>query len=267
MKTKKILSCSALAIGLLLSSCAKKEMSETIGQTVTNLNMEMKKTALNSAMLLNDFSATLSGDTMSVNIVLDDTTFIAPTELTPALAQYLTGQYLKNHQSQGEVDFLNEFAKAEGTLLLTLSYEDKSETIDIAAERLRSLLSLKQSQINYGEARTAVLDILAKRGNAIAGNDGVVDFAYASSMAQYSWSDTWNPTIANQGQLLARYNLVLNERYAKAGACGTFIKQILESFQIDGYRFVLLDKNGKAKIKASVPLNSITTTSTIEELK
>lgn len=140
---------------------------------------------------------------------------------------------------------------------ITLSAPGQSSReYTVSSLRLKQLVTLKNSELNFAEVRSAVIDMLAKRCGAYreAVNAQDASFDYSGKFAQYTLVFKDARAFANQnpGTMQGRYRKVLREQYEMYGECRTFVEDLLKSLQFDGYRFVYTDAAGNKEIKAAI---------------
>lgn len=252
---KILLSLTALTLVLLSSCSGSKEPSALISLCET-LNGEFKDMAKTDYMLFNDCAVDYAEGTVNVTIDFAEGTY-TPDEFSDALVQFVVSQYLKEHLGERLDTFINTLSKEKGALRITLAGAGQKKDFDIPAARLVKLVKLKPMELSYNDARANVIDIMAKRCDTLAKEVKAksADFSVANSFAQYTFTFEKSAPYAKltQAQLNSTILKCMKPVFDTLGNEGAFVKDLLSTFKIDGYRFVYENEKDKYVLKSSLP--------------
>ena len=251
-----------LGIGVVLMglACAcssgSKEPSALIGQS-ERISAELNTLAEESPLFLGSADASYADGTLSVDLEFCDS-IININNLSDVLIKYVLGQYMKGHTGEDLDETLNTLGKENGVLSLTLKdVYGNTAVLDLPSATLKKLVTTKQMELGYQEARVNVLDILDTRcaSYAKAVNAESCEFKYQAGFAQYTLTFKSATYFSNQtpGSLAGRYLGILKPEYESFGACRPIIEELMTSLQIEGYRFVYTDSEGTKTIHTALP--------------
>ncbi len=255
-----------LGIGVVLMSLAgacssgSKEPSALIAQS-ERIDQDLTTLAEESPMFLGSADASYADGTLSVGLEFCNS-LIHVDQLSDVLIRYVVGQYMKAHTGENLDETLNTLGKEEGVLSLTLKdVYGQTKVVDLPSATLKKLVTTKQMELGYQDARVNVLDILDSRCNAYkeAVNAVSCEFKYHAGFAQYTliFKNTNAYGNQTQGSLAGRYLAVLKPVYEDFGACRPMIEELLSSLQIEGYRFVYNDVEGAKELHTTLPWRMI----------
>lgn len=253
-----------IASVLILGACSGKNTKaeeEAMVSQVESINLNLGKLAEGSPMFLASASADYAEQSLSVNLEFCDS-LINVDQLSDVLIRYVLGLYMKNNIGENLDITLNTLGKLEGVMSLTLKdIYGGTKVLVLPSATLKKLVTSKQMELGYQDARTNVFDIMETRCDRYktAVNAQSVDFKYAAGFAQYTLTFKNAKAFSNQtqGTLAGRYLGALRPVFDNFGDCRPIIEELLTSLQIEGYRFVYVDDADTRKIHVSLPWRMI----------
>lgn len=221
------------------------------------INLDLAQMAEECPMFLAGAGASFENDTMNINIEFADP-IIKADMLSDVLIRYALGQYLKAHTGENLDITLNTLGKIEGIMTVTLTdINGQAKVLDIPSATLKKLVTTKQLELGCQEARSNILDILDTRCEDYrkAVNAKSCEFKYQNKFAQYTLTFEKESHYANQtqGSLTGRYLNVLRPTYDNFGVMRPFVIELINSVEIDGYRFVYQAEDGSKTIHTTIP--------------
>ncbi len=249
---------------VLFASCsggASKADLEAIQSQAERINLDLGTLAEESPMFLADASASYEEGALNVEMEFCDS-IVHVDGLSDVLIRYVLGQYMKNHAGENLDITLNTLGKLDGVMSLTLKdIYGQTKVLVLPSATLKKLVTSKQMELGYQDARVNVLDIMDTRCEefAKAVNAVSADFKFAAGFAQYTLTFKKANDYANQkpGTLAGRYLKVLEPMFGRFGACRPMVEELLSSLQIEGYRFVYTDEKDTRTIHTSLPWRMI----------
>lgn len=252
---KILLSLSAIVMMLCASCSGSKEPSQLLGIT-DELNADLKELSEEALMVFNSMTATYADGTVTVNIEFADKSYCAD-DFTEALVQFIVSQYLKEHTGEKLDTFVNTLTKEKGNLVINLMSPGQKKEFVIPAARVVKLVKLKPMELSYNDARTNIMDIMAKRCNAFAAEVKAqkAEFTVVSSFAQYTFTFEKSAPYARMtpAQLNSAILKCVKPVYEELDDLDSFVIDLLKTFKIDGYRFVYENEKDKYVLKSAVP--------------
>lgn len=258
MKNRLILiAVSALVCVMALACRSNKADQETISDYITPLNTEFASICADTD-LLESVAVSLNDVNLNVDVHLSDDG-IAVSNLSEALVQYGVAMWLKQHTGQRLDNILNALGRMEGQMNLTLyDVDGTSRLYEISHSRLKQLVRLRYMELNFNEVRTNVVELMSSDCAAYReGANGCEDVSFRlnGGFAEYTFvfgraADYREFTQAN---LAGKYVNVLKPQYEGYGTLRNFVEALLESLQIEGYRFVYTTEDSSNTIRAAIP--------------
>ncbi len=242
-----------------LGSCSKKssEPSALIAQS-ERISGELGKIAEESPMYLESAGADYADGVLSVNIEYSDP-YAVVGDYSQELVEYIVSLWLKSHLGADLDTTLNTLSTEQGSLKITLVGADgASKEFTISSARLKKLLVLKPSELNFSAVKDNVALLMEHRGGLYEEEYKAVDgsFCFATGFAQYTlvFESAAQYSNLTQDSLRGRYQKALKHQYEGYGACAPIITDLLKSLGVEGYRFVYEAKNDESKsLKAALP--------------
>lgn len=219
---------------------------------------ELGKLAEDSPMFLESAKSDYADGILSVTISFSDPS-VNVADYSQALVEYVVSVWLKSHPGADLDTTLNTLSAEQGSLKITLVGVEGAETeYTIGASRLKKLLLLKPSELNFSEVKDNVCRILEKRCNSYkeAYKAAEASFELAGGFAQYTLVFESASVYANlkQNSLRGRYQKVLRDQFDVYGSCAPLVIDVVKSLGVDGYRFVYEAANDSSKtLKAALP--------------
>ena len=261
---KRIFLIIGTGLAMLGLACAcssgSKEPSALIAQS-ERINQNLEALTEASPMFLAGASASYANDTLNIGVEFCDS-LIHADQLSDALILYVMGMYMKANTGENLDITLNTLGKEQGIMKVTVKdiYGDQ-KVLELTSATLKKMVTTKQTELGYQDARLNVFEILETRCEKYkeAVNAVSCEFKYQGSFAQYTLTFKKASAYANQtpGSLLGRYIGVINPVFDYFGACGPMIAEMMESMQIEGYRFVYTDEADTKEIHAAIPWRMI----------
>ena len=263
---KKILCYMVLGVASVALFCAcsgsnTKAYEEAMVSQAERINLDLGTLAEESPMFLAAASAEFADKSLSVNLEFCDS-IVKVDQLSDVLIRYVLGLYMKDNTGENLDVTLNTLGKLEGVMSVTLKdIYGQTKVLVLPSATLKKLVTSKQMELGYQDARVNVFDIMENRceryKNAV--NAQSVEFKYAAGFAQYTLTFKNARAFANQtqGTLAGRYLGVLKPAFENFGACRPIVEELLTSLQIEGYRFVYVDDAETRKIHVSLPWRMI----------
>lgn len=244
MKLKGIilLVCAAVACAMFFGCKSGKADQAVIEEYIVPLNTEYSSICASSELVSEAYVA-LEGNTLKATVHFGSDAVKVP-QLTEALVQYGVAFWLKQHTGLRLDNILNALGRMQGSLELTLSdVDNNSRTYTISSSRLKQLVRLRPMELNFNEVKGAISDIMSDRcANLRADTRGCTEvvFALDGGFAQYTLTFGRPSDIASctQGSLARIYVNMLKPEYEAMGDLRPYVQSILESLQIEGYRFI-----------------------------
>lgn len=242
-----------------LGSCSKKssEPSALIAQS-ERISGELSKIAEESPMYLESAGASYADGVLSVDIKYSDP-LAAVGDYSQALVEYVVSIWLKGHLGADLDTTLNTLSSEQGSLKITLGGADgTSKEFTISSARLKKLLVLKPSELNFSAVKDNVA-LLMERRSSLYGEEYKAEdasFSFTTGFAQYTlvFESATQHSNLTQDSLRGRYQKALKDQYENYGACAPVITELLKSLGVEGYRFVYEAKNNESKtLKAALP--------------
>lgn len=253
---KKLLLTLSAAMLVILSSCTGSKQPSALEGLCEVLNAEFNDVARNDYMLFNDFTVNYADSKVTVTVSFANGTY-CPDDFGDALVQFIVSQYLKEHTGERLDTFVNTLTKEKGSLEIVLTGSGQKKEFEIPAARIVKLIKLKPMELSYNDARSNVIDIMAKRCEAFAAEVKAksADFSVTNTFAQYTFTFEKSAPYARieQGQLNATILKCVKPIYETLGSETPFVKELLTTFNIDGYRFVYENEKDKYVLKSSIP--------------
>lgn len=252
-----MLGVGAMMLGLACAcSSGSKEPSALISQS-ERIDQDLSQLAEDSPMFLADATASYADGTLSINLEFCDS-IVHADQLSDVLIRYVLGQYMKAHTGENLDITLNTLGKEEGVLSLTIKdIYGQTKVLDLPSATVKKLVTTKQMELGYQDARVNVLDIMDTRCDRYktAVNALSCEFKYNAGFAQYTLTFKNANAFANQtqGSLAGRYIAVLKPVYDDFGACRPMVEELLSSLQIEGYRFVYKDADDSKELHTALP--------------
>lgn len=240
-------------------SCSQKssEPSALVAQS-ERIGDELSTLVEESPMYLDSASVSYADAELTVSIGFADAV-MNPGDFSQALVEYVVSVWMKNHLGAGLDTTLNTLSDEKGTLKVVLTGADGNvNTFTVGAARLKKLLVLKPSELNFSVVKDNVNLIMDKRCAAYADEYNARECSYeiSTGFAQYTLVFASASAYANltQDSLRGRYQKVLTEQYDSYGACAPIITEVLQSLGMEGYRFVYETADNPSKtLKAALP--------------
>lgn len=257
--TKTIAAAAVALTATAFASCSQKssEPSALVAES-ERIGGEFATLVEESPMYLDSASVTYADAELTVSIGFSDP-IIAPADCSQALVEYFVSVWLKSHLGQGLDTTLNTLSAEKGSLKIIITGADgSSASYTIAAARLKKLLTLKPSELNFSAVKDNVNLLMEKRCAAYAEQykASACTYEFSTGFAQYTLTFTSATAYANltQDSLRGRYQKVLTEQYDNYGGCSSILTDVLRSLGFEGYRFVYEEKDNPAKtLKAALP--------------
>lgn len=252
-----MLGVGAMMLGLACAcSSASKEPSALISQS-ERIDQDLSQLAEDSPMFLADATASYADGTLSIYLEFCDS-IIHADQLSDVLIRYVLGQYMKAHTGENLDITLNTLGKEEGVLSLTIKdIYGQTKVLDLPSATVKKLVTTKQMELGYQDARVNVLDIMDTRCDMYkaAVNALSCEFKYNAGFVQYTLTFKNANAFANQtpGSLAGRYIAALKPVYDDFGACRPMVEELLSSLQIEGYRFVYKDADDSKELHTALP--------------
>lgn len=249
--------CLMLCPVLLLSCGTEKQDRQIIEEYVGPLNAEYARLSENTD-LLESVAVELSDNNLAVEVVFAGDEVAVP-DLTEALVQYGVAFWLKEHTGKRLDNILNALGRLQGSLELTLKDANADErTYSISSSRLKQLVRLRPMELNFNEVKANISAIMSSRcGDLRAKANGCegATFAITGGFAQYtlSFGRAADYREFTQASLAGKYVNLLKPQYEGYGELRPFVQNILESLQIEGYRFIYEAGNGGTPLRAAIP--------------
>ncbi|MDE6277123.1 MAG: hypothetical protein K2M06_03355 [Muribaculaceae bacterium] len=264
---KGLLASAALIVAVagccLLSSCSKKAPSALV-PLVDKLNLDLAAQAKNNPMFLSDASASIDSLTSDISVKVEFCDSIIDVEkLSEALVEYYTAMQLKANPGQSLDTFLNTLSAEEGKMSLELKdVYGHSRTYEMSGTRLKQLFRSAPMQLGFNDVKANVIEILAMRcpeyrkaANAL---DCTLDIESGFATYTLTFARESNYANLNQGSLKGRYLHFLQPTYENFESFRQPIEELLQSLQLDGYRFVYATEDGKGKeLRVAIPWRDI----------
>lgn len=243
MKIKSIMLLVCAAVCALAFSCKSGKADQAvIEEYIVPLNTEYSSLCASSALVEEAYVA-LEGVNLTATVRFGSETVKVP-QLTEALVQYGVAFWLKEHTGQRLDNILNALGRMRGSLELTLTdVDNNSRTYSISSSRLKQLVRLRPMELNFNEVKGAVTDIMSNRCAALRANTRgctEVTFAMDGGFAQYTltFGRPSDISACTQGSLARIYVNMLKPEYEGMGELRPYVQSILESLQLEGYRFI-----------------------------
>jgi len=248
-----------LLVAAGLGSCSKKSSgpSALIAQS-ERIDGELGKIAEESPMYLEDAGASYAEGVLSVNVVFADP-IVNVADYSRELVEYVVSTWLKSHPGADLDTTLNTLSSEQGSLKITLTGVDgASKDFTIASARLKKLLVLKPSELNFSAVKDNAALLMEARCSLYKDAYKAVEasFEFSTGFAQYTlvFESATQYSNLTQDSLRGRYQKALKDQYESYGACSLIICDVLKSLGIEGYRFVYESPNDRSKtLKAALP--------------
>lgn len=249
-----------IAASLLLGACSKSAQTSPLEAQSQQIEAQLAPLVQNSPMFLHSIGVDYADATLTVAIDFADAA-VDVNDYSDALVQFVLAQYLKSHPGADLDLVLNTLSKEKGKMVIKLSdTHGNAKNYDIPAARLIKLFQLKPMELNFSDVRSNVFEILRKQcpGYQKQYNAAECEFDYVGGFAQYTLTFERATAFANlnQASLTGRYLKELKPKYENYGDCRDMVEGLLKSLNIDGYRFVYQEKDGK-KLSAGIPWRTI----------
>lgn len=255
----------ALLFGL--ASCSETKDYTALTEQSDRLNTELNVLAEGSPMFLDSLTTSCAENVITINVAF---TNLDVKQISEPLAQFFVATYAKGHTGANLDKLVNELVATEGQLNLHIS-NAAGESVDyvIPGKRLKQLVTAKLMDLNFNSVKTNINDILESNCDyykdlAIANN---CEYALANGFAQYTVTFA-NPAKyagVTNGSLAGRYLKIMQKKYDEFGDCRDIIEEVLQSVNIEGYRFIYTDENNKKTLKAALPWRLIDNPMVTEE--
>lgn len=242
-----------------LGSCSKKssEPSALIAQS-ERIGGELGKIAEESPMYLENAGASYADGVLSVAVSFADP-YVAVNDFSQELVEYVVSSWLKTHLGADLDTTLNTLSAEKGSLKITLTGVDgASKEFSISSARLKKLLVLKPSELNFSVVKDNAAMLMEKRCEAYKEAYKALEasFEFSTGFAQYTlvFESATQYSNLTQDSLRGRYQKILKDQYESYGACAPIIGEVLKSLGVEGYRFVYEARNDESKtLKAALP--------------
>jgi len=248
-------------------SCAKNNNAPSllIAQS-ERLNGVLSQLAENSGDFLDSIGVSYADKSLCINIAFADTA-VNIDKINDALVQFVMAQYMKNHIGPNLEEILNTLTKEEGKMVVTLSGNGIEKKYEISAKRAKDLARLKPMELNFSAAKESFTDLMAARTDIwlpIADRQKAkvsapVEFGIEHGFAQYTF--TFDQASAyhslKQSYLNGRFQPAVKEAFIKLGDCRPIVQELMESFGIEGYRFVFANKKDNKILRSVITWSMI----------
>lgn len=258
MKNSKLVCLLCALICTLTFACkSNKQDLETIQQYVGPLNAEYSSIC-GQTDLLSSVAVAMEGNNLTVTVDFASDEIAVP-DLSEALVQYGLAFWLKQHTGARLDNILNSLGHIEGSLELTLNdVNGDSRTYTITPSRLKQLVRLRPMELNFNEVKTNISEIMSRRCGALRdGANGCTGatFQISGGFAQYtlSFGRAADYRDFTQASLTGKYVNLLKPQYTGYGELKPYILSVLESLQIEGYRFIYQADNNTTPLRAAIP--------------
>lgn len=250
--------CAVVVAVLMAASCdMNKKHKETIAGYLPELNTELRALAAGTD-LLEEASMELDDKTLKVEIEFATEQFKV-SELSEPLVQYTLSLYMKSHTGARLDNILNALGNMSGEVEIELEDVDgDSRTFIIPSSRMKQLVRLRPMELNFNEVRNNVTSMMQADCNTYrmlsAGAESAT-FRLQGGFAEYTvtFPSTEEYRGYTQANLAGKFVNVLRPQYQAYGTLRPLIMELMESLQIDGYRFIYTTPSGDGAIRAAIP--------------
>lgn len=255
--SKFIIAGAALLATAGLGACSQKSSgpSPLVAES-ERIGGELAKIAEESPMYIDSATTAYADGVLSINIAFADPQ-VAVADYSQALVEYMVSQWLKSHLGAGLDTTLNTLSAEDGSLKITLKSADgTANEYTIGHARLKKLLTLKPSELNFSAVKDNVALLMEKRCQEYKDKYKASEctFEFSTGFAQYTLTFESGTMYANltQDSLRGRYQGILRAQFDVYGACAPMAYELVKSLGIEGYRFVYEADGGKT-LKAALP--------------
>lgn len=255
--------CAVAGCCIMLSSCSKKEPSALV-PLVDKMNLDLAGMAKDNPLFLADASASIDSLTSAITVEAEFNDSIIDVEkVSDALVEYYTAMQLKDHPGADLDTFLNTLSAEEGSMTVELSdVYGHTRSYEMSAARLKQLFRSAPMQLAFNDVKANVEELLAGRCELYRtrANAQECSFGIENGFATYTLTFAKESNYGNltQGSLKGRYLHFLQPEYEGMGSFRGPIEALMQSLQIDGYRFVYATQDGKGKeLRAALPWREI----------
>lgn len=247
----------ALVCVLTMGCKSNKQDLEKLQEYVGPLNAEYGRLCENTD-LVGSVAVSLVDNNLCVEVDFSSEEVAVP-DMTEALVQYGLAFWLKQHTGARLDNILNSLGRVEGSLELTLrDVNGDSRTYTVASSRLKQLVRLRPMELNFNEVKNNISAIMSSRcGSLRDGANGCtgVTFQIAGGFAQYTlgFGRASDYREFTQASLTGKYVNLLKPQYQGYGELRPYIQSVLESLQIEGYRFIYKAEGSATPLRAAIP--------------
>lgn len=242
---------------MLTASCGSGAKDKAIlAEQASRLNISYSA-LIQDSQFVRSISFAVDDKDLKVDVVFKNDQ-VNVEDFSHALVKYALAQWLKGHTGADLDEILNALGRLQGELELTLTDADgDSCDFDFNSAELKHMVRLRPMELDFNEVRANVQRLMTDRCDFYKDlvHGSAASFRFKGGFAEYTItfpnkSDYRNYT---QAKMAGTFSAVLRPQYKNYGAFKPFVEELLQSLQIEGYRFIFTTGNNADELRSAIP--------------